>query len=74
MEYINFIIKWLSNDLSALGTILITLIALIIFIFDISSKVKNNENKKAIWLFIAYLVTILGLLLIIVQSFKNIQA
>jgi len=72
MEYLNFIRQWLSNDLSALGTILITLVALIIFIYDISSKIKNNENKKAFWLFIAYLVTVLGLLLIIIQSFKNI--
>jgi len=74
MEYLNFTIQWLSNDLSAFGTILITLVALIMFIFDISSKIKKNENKKAFWLFIAYLVTVLGLLLIIIQSFKNIQA
>ena len=72
MKDINFIIQWLSNDLSAFGTILITVVALIIFILDISSKVNNNENKKAFWLFIAYLTTVLGLLLIILQSFKNI--
>ena len=73
IENLHFVIKWFSTDLSALGIILITVVALIIFIFDISSKINNNENKKAFWLFIAYLTTVLGLLLIILQSFRNIN-
>jgi hypothetical protein len=36
-------------------------------------KVKNKDNGKGILFFIAYLITLLGLILIIIQSLDNIQ-
>jgi len=70
MDILNFLKEWFSQDLAALGTVLITTIALFIFSLDISSRVKKREYLKAFALFIAYLITVLGLLLIIYQSFK----
>ena len=73
MSFIEFIQIWLHNDLAVLGTILITIVGAMVFLYEIVQKVKNNDNAKGILFFIAYLITLLGLILIIIQSLDNIQ-
>ncbi len=73
MNFIEFIQIWFQNDLAAPGTILITIVGAIVFLYEVVQKVKNKDNGKGILFFIAYLITLLGLMLIIIQSLDNIQ-
>lgn len=73
MSFIEFLQIWFQNDLAALGTILITIVGAIVFLYEVVQKVNNNDNSKGILFFIAYLITLLGLMLIIIQSLDNIQ-
>ena len=73
MSFIEFLQIWFQNDLAALGTILITIVGAIVFLYEVVQKVNNKDNGKGILFFIAYLITLLGLILIIIQSLDNIQ-
>ena len=73
MSFIEFLQIWFQNDLAALGTILITIVGVIVFLYEVVQKVNNNDNTKGVLFFIAYLITLLGLMLIIIQSLDNIQ-
>lgn len=73
MEYLNFFIHWFKNDLALFGTIIITIVATIVFIYEVIQKVRSDKKLEALLFFIGYLITILGLILIILQSINNIQ-
>jgi len=73
IDIYNFIQTWFQNDLALVGTILITVVAAIVFLYEIIQKVKKDKKLEAILFFIAYLITLFGLILIILQSLHNIQ-
>lgn len=73
MNIYNFIQTWFQNDLALVGTILVTVVAAIVFLYEIIQKVNKGKRIEAIIFFIAYLITLLGLILIILQSLHNIQ-
>ena len=42
MSFIEFLQIWFQNDLAALGTILITIVGIIVFLHEVVQKVNNT--------------------------------